>query len=119
MDLAQEILEALDALDVWLEAVAEGDREDLEQVAQALAGDAHVVKLGDCVRALHDPVVVPDLVDAHGEDAVGVGPEALVGVEALDRARLGHQAWADGASSSTETPVCSSTQRSNSGLNPS
>ena len=90
VDVPEQVLEGLDLVDEGLEVVVEGDREDLEQVAQALARDPHVVELGHVGRVGHQAVVGVDLVDAHGEHLAGVRPKAAVGVEPVDGAGLGH-----------------------------
>jgi hypothetical protein len=48
------------------------------------------VEFGDVGRISDQAVVGVDLIDPYGQDASGIGTKAAGGVEATNRARLGH-----------------------------
>ena len=79
---------------------AEARAGDLEDVAQALGGDAHVVQrldLRGVGRARHERA---QLVEAHAHDALGVVGQRRGGIEALDLAGL-HRAYSASAASAS------------------
>src|SRR3954454_11619444 len=89
VDLAEQVLELLDALErgVGVRAEARLGRH-LEHVAQALRGDAHVVERGDLLRMERLGDERLQLVEPDADDPLGVVGERAVGLEALDLARL-------------------------------
>src|SRR4051812_38783427 len=89
MQLAEQVLQVLRAPEGGGGVRAEaGVGGDLEDVAQPLGGDPHVVQRGDLGRVERLRDERPQLVETHVDDALGVVRERRRGIEALDLARL-------------------------------